>query len=294
MAKRSRDTLDYLAVLAGETAEPLSSLSASRLLDLPLTQVSPSPWQARKHFDSSQLAELADTIREHGVLQPILVRSGPNGYELIAGERRWRAAQLAGIETIPALIRDVSDEQAATLGLVENLQRSDLNPIEEAEGYQTLIDRGLSQQSIGSAVGKSVSAVSRSLGLLGLADPVKEAMRDGQLNYAQGRALLSLSKTEQARLAQLAIQRSWSSRQLEQAARKRKQGSDQSARRGRRLTQEDPDIAALSDRISRQLGARVEFRNRSSGPGQFVIHYADAEECNGILAKLHLLDLLND
>lgn len=294
MAKRSRDTLDYLAVLAGETAEPLSSLPTGRLLDLPLTQVSPSPWQARKHFDSSQLAELADTIREHGVLQPILVRSGPGGYELIAGERRWRAAQLAGIETIPALVRNVSDEQAATLGLVENLQRSDLNPIEEAEGYQVLIDRGLSQQSIGSAVGKSVSAVSRSLGLLGLADPVKEAMRGGQLNYAQGRVLLSLSKSEQARLAQQAIQRSWSSRQLEQAARKRKQGLDQSARRGRRLTQQDPDIAALSDRISRHLGARVEFRNRLSGPGQFIVHYADAEECNGILAKLHLLDLLSD
>ena len=294
MAKRSRDTLDYLAVLAGETAAPLSPLPAGPFLDLPLTDISPSPWQARKHFDPGQLAELADTIREHGVLQPVLVRPGPDGYELIAGERRWRAAQLAGVETIPALIRDVGDEQAATLGLVENLQRSDLNPIEEAEGYQTLIDRGLTQQTISAAVGKSASAVSRSLGMLDLADSVKDALRDGQLNYAQGRVLLPLPKTEQARLAQLAIRRAWNSRQIEQAARKLKQRIDDDTRRGRRLRREDPDIAALSERISNHLGARVEFRNHPSGLGQFVVHYASAEECNGILAKLNLLDLAID
>ncbi len=294
MAKRSRDTLDYLAVLAGETAAPLSPPSAGPFLDLPLTAIRPSPWQARKHFDPGQLAELADTIREHGVLQPVLVRPGPDGYELIAGERRWRAAQLAGVETIPTLVRDVGDEQAATLGLVENLQRSDLNPIEEAEGYQTLIDRGLSQQAISAAVGKSASAVSRSLGLLGLADSVQEALRGGELNYAHGRVLLPLPKTEQARLAQLAVRRTWNSRQIEQAARKLKQRLEDGARRGRRLMREDPDIFALSERISRHLGARVEFRNHSSGSGQFVIHYASAEECDGILAKLNLLDLSNN
>lgn len=294
MAKRSRDTLDYLAVLAGETAMPLSPLSAGPFLDLPLTDISPSPWQARKHFDPGQLAELADTIRKHGVLQPVLVRPGPNGYELIAGERRWRAAQLAGVETIPVLVRDVGDEQAATLGLVENLQRSDLNPIEEAEGYQTLIDRGLSQQAIGVAVGKSASAISRSLGMLELADSVKDALRDGQLNYAHGRVLLPLPKAEQARLAQQAIRRVWNSRQIEQAVRKLKQHIDDGAHRGRRLRREDPDIAALSERISSHLGARVEFRNHPSGLGQFVIHYASAEECNGILAKLNLFYLSTD
>ena len=294
MAKRPRDTRDYLAVLAGETATPLSPLPAGPFLDLPLTDIRPSPWQARKLFDPGQLAELADTIREHGVLQPVLVRPGPEGYELIAGERRWRAAQLAGIETIPALVRDVGDEQAATLGLVENLQRSDLNPIEEAEGYRTLIDRGLSQQTIGVAVGKSVSTVSRSLGMLDLADPVKDALRDGQLSHAHGRVLLSLPKAEQARLAQLAIRRAWNSRQIEQAARKLKQRIDDDTRRGRRARREDPDIAALSERISGHLGAKVEFRNHPTGSGQFVIHYASADECNGILMKLNLLDLASD
>ncbi|MEE4380334.1 MAG: ParB/RepB/Spo0J family partition protein [Candidatus Competibacteraceae bacterium] len=293
MAKRTRDTLDFLGVLAGETAQPLTDLPRDRLVELPLTTITPSIHQARKKIDPGELAELAETIREHGVLQPILVRPLESGYELVAGERRWRAAQLAGISSVPAVVREVEDEQAAILGLVENLQRSNLNPIEEAEGYQTLISQGLAQKDIGTAVGKSISAVSRSLGLLELAEPIVDALREGQLEYAHGRALLSLSKKEQIRLGQLAIRRAWSSRQLEIAARKYKeQGSD--TQRGRRLKVEDPDIAKLCGRISRHLGARVEFRSKKAGGGQFVVHYNSVDECNGILEKLNLVDLADD
>ena len=295
MVRRARDTLDFLAVLAEETSAAAVETRLDRLLELPLESITRGPHQMRKKFDATELAELADSIRTQGVLQPIVVRPQPSGsgYELIAGERRWRASQLAGLSTIPALIREVTDEQAATLSLVENLQRSDLNPIEEAEGYQNLIGRGLSQSTIGTAVGKSVAVISRMLGLLKLAEPVREALREGQLSYAHGRILLSLPPREQTRLAQLAIRRSWSSRQLEQAARHLKAEAD-ADRRGRRLLREDPDLARLRERIACYLATRVEFKTRPTGAGQLIIHYNDASECNGILEKLNLLDLAED
>jgi ParB family chromosome partitioning protein len=204
-----------------------------------------------------------------------------------------RAAQLAGIATVPALVREVKDNQAAILGLVENLQRSNLNPVEEAEGYQTLISQGLGQKEIGMAVGKSVSAISRTLGLLELAEPIVDALREGQLEYAHGRTLLSLSKKEQIRLGQLAIRRSWSSRQLEMAARKYKEQGGES-QRGRPLKAKDPDISRLCESISRHLGTRVEFRSKKTGGGQFIIYYHSDAECNGILEKLNLIDLVDD
>lgn len=293
MAKRTKDTLEFLSVLAGEPIQPITDLPPDRLLDLPLTDITPSAYQARKKIDPGELAELAETIREHGILQPILVRPLQSGYELVAGERRWRAAQLAGITSVPALVREVRDDQAAILGLVENLQRSNLNPIEEAEGYQTLIAQGLGQKEIGTAVGKSVSAISRSLGLLELADPIVDSLREGHLEYAHGRALLSLSRKEQIRLGQLAIRRAWSSRQLEAVARKYKE-QDANQRRGRRLRSEDPDMKSLCEHISQHLGARIEFRNNKTGGGQMVIHYNSADECNGILKKLNLIDLDDD
>lgn len=294
MAGKRRSMAEFL-----DLAEPGNFTVTDGLKrDLPIEKLIPRQNQPRRTTDPTELEQMAATIRALGIIQPIVVRplddQSGDRYQIVAGERRWRAAQLAGIETIPALVRDVGDEQAATLGLVENLQRSDLNPIEEAEGYRTLIDRGLSQQTIGVAVGKSVSTVSRSLGMLDLADPVKDALRDGQLSHAHGRVLLSLPKAEQARLAQLAIRRTWNSRQIEQAARKLKQRIDDDTRRGRRARREDPDIAALSERISGHLGAKVEFRNHPTGSGQFVIHYASADECNGILMKLNLLDLASD
>lgn len=295
MPKRAKDTLEFLAALAQETSAPLAEMGADQVLEVPLERISRSPHQMRRNFDAAQLGELAESIRAQGVLQPIVVRAQANGgYELIAGERRWRAAQLAGLAAIPALVRDVTDEQAAVLSLVENLQRADLNPMEEAEGYQALIERGLSQQALGSMVGKSPAVISRMLGLMQLAEPIKEALREGRLNYAQGRILLSLPLREQTRLAQLAIRRGWSSRQLEQAARQVKVDVAAGARRGRRLFQGDPDLARLRERIARHLATRVEFRFNPSGAGQLVIHYHDIAECNGILEKLHLLDLDED
>lgn len=291
MAKRGKNTLDYLGVLAGETAASLSAVPAPTLVDIPLENITRSPFQSRQHFDQGELMKLADTIRAHGVLQPIVVRPQSAGYELIAGERRWRAAQLVGLTTIPAVIREVSDDQAATLLLVENLQRTDLNPIEEAEGYQTLIDRGLSQQAVGVAVGKSVSAISRTLGLLKLAGEVKELIRKGQLDYSHGRVLLSLHRADQLRLAQQAIRREWSSRQLEEAARRVKEQADSGNRRGRQLVREDPNIVHLRDRIALHLRTRVEFRSNKTGTGSFIIHYSNAEECNRILEELKLIDL---
>ncbi len=297
MAKRRKDTLDYLSALAGEPVVQLEAeveaKTRKNLSELPLESIVRSPYQSRQNFDQTKLIELANTIHEHGVLQPIVVRAKQSGYELIAGERRWRAAQLAGISTIPAIVRDVNDDQAATLILVENLQRSDLNPVEEAEGYQSLMERNLAQQDIATTVGKSVSAVSRILGLLKLDEQVKEWLRSGQLDYAHGRSLLSVPKSEQSRLAQMAIRREWSSRQLEAAARKVKEKieKEEDKRRGRRLVREDPDVARLRERISERLGAKIEFKTKAKGAGQFIIHYISADDCNRILEDLNLLDL---
>jgi ParB family chromosome partitioning protein len=292
MAKRAKDTLDYLAVLAQETTTSLEAAAArGKLTELPLESIVRSPYQSRQDFDQAKLTELANTIREHGVLQPVIVRARQSGYELVTGERRWRAAQLAGIVTIPAIVRDVDDDQAAALILVENLQRSDLNPIEEAEGYQTLMSRGLSQQAVATAVGKSVSAISRMIGLLKLDESIKEWLQDGQLEYAHGRALLSIPRTEQFRLAQMAVRRGWGSRQLEMAARKVKEKLEDDKRRGRRLVHEDPDIARLRDRISDRLGTKIEFKAKAKGAGQLVIHYTSATDCNRILEELNLVGL---
>lgn len=291
MAKRAKNTLDYLSVLAEETATPLQAAAAYNIVELPLERIIRSPFQSRQNFDQAKLAELADTIREHGVLQPIVVRSKADGYELIAGERRWRAAQLAGITTIPALVREVNDDQAATLILVENLQRSDLNPIEEANGYQTLMERNLNQQDVANVVGKSISAISRSLGLLKLDETIKEWLRDGQLESAHGRILVSVPKLEQLRLAQLVIRRGWSSRQLDAVARKIKEKMDYDKRRGRRPTREDPDVARLRERISEHLGTKIEFKTKAKGAGQLVINYNSTDDCNRILEELNLFNL---
>ena len=292
MGKRAKDTLDYLAVLADETITSLEVAAArGKLTELPLENIVRSPYQSRRNFDQAKLTELADTIREHGVLQPVIVRTKQSGYELVTGERRWRAAQLAGIAAIPAIVRDVDDDQAATLILVENLQRSDLNPIEEAEGYQTLMSRGLSQQAVATAVGKSVSAISRITGLLKLDESIKAWLRDGQLEYAHGRTLLSVPRAEQFRLAQMAVRRGWSSRQLEIAARKVKEKLEGDKRRGRRLRHEDPDVARLREQISHHLGTKIEFKTKAKGAGQLVIHYTNAADCNRILEELNLSDL---
>ena len=243
---------------------------------LPLTRLKPNRLQPRNDFDSASLAELAASIESQGVVQPIVVTPRDGGeFTIIAGERRWRAAGLAGLTEVPVVVRQVdSDGELLEMALVENLQRSDLNPVEEAEAYRRLGDEfGLKQEDIARRVGKSRSQVANTQRLLALPAEVLEYLRSGQLTAGQARPLLALSgPDEQIRMARRATRSKLSARDLESAARRSKSG--------RRET--DPDTRAAAEQIARRLGTKVEIRRRGKG-GRVSIFFHSEEE----LIRLH-------
>lgn len=254
------------------------------LKELPLDQISPGPYQPRSLFDEDRLQSLADSIRQQGVLQPVIVRaSGNHEYQLIAGERRWRAAQLAGLERIPAIIRDVADEVAIAIALVENIQREDLNPIEEATALRRLVDEfQLTHQQAGDAVGRSRTAVSNLLRLLELSAEVRELVDARHLEMGHARALLSLEPALQAQAARVVVRRQLSVRQTEQMVRQLKNPPD------RKANVIDPDILRLQDSLSEKLCARVKLQHNAKGKGKLVIAYNSTDELEGILEHLGL------
>jgi ParB family transcriptional regulator, chromosome partitioning protein len=241
------------------------------LRELPLELVKPNPRQPRRHFDEEALVALADSLRERGVLQPVLVRPLPGGtYELIAGERRWRAAQLAGFETVPALVRPHDDAASLELALIENMAREDLNPIEEARACALLVDElGLTRESVGKRVGRSRVAVSNLLRLLDLPDEVLDLLEAGDLSEGHGRALLMApDHSDRRRLARSAVHEGWTVRQTESRAREAA-GRDEPADRGRRRATPHPDqvesAQRLEDALARALGADVRVSPRGEG-----------------------------
>lgn len=265
------------------------------LHDLDLDQMRPGKYQPRRDMHRESLRELADSIKQEGVLQPISVRqlgagaSGTVRYEIIAGERRWRAAQLAGIEKIPAIVRNVDDEQAAAIALIENLQREDLNPHEEALGLQRLIDEfQLTHQEAATAVGKSRAAVSNLIRLLELAPEVQKLLADGSLSMGHARALLGLSGARsQASAAADVIARGLSVRQTEALVKKLQAGG--SARPAPAAAM-SPDIRRLQDDLSGKLGAKVAIQHvatgKQKGKGKLVISYNSVDELDGILKHI--------
>jgi len=254
------------------------------LRELPLDVISAGPYQPRSIFDTDRLQELAESIRQQGVIQPVVVRlSGDQQYELIAGERRWRAAQMAGIEKIPAIVRDVPDEIAIAMALVENIQREDLNPIEEATALRRLVDEfQMTHQEAGDAVGRSRSAVSNLLRLLELSSEVRELVDARHLEMGHARALLTLEPALQARAAREVVSRELSVRQTEQLVRRMKNPPQ------RQQQQLDPDVQRLQDRLSEKLCARVKLKHDARGKGKMVIAYNSADELDGILQQLGL------
>ncbi len=269
-----------LAALLGEAALQTDNAS-SGLREIPLDLLEPGPFQPRGGMDHEALAELADSIRARGILQPLLARPHPNAsgrFQIIAGERRWRAAALAGMHEAPTLIRELTDIDAAAAALVENLQRQDLNPIEEAEGYNRLLDDfGMTQEVLARSVGKSRPHISNTLRLLNLPALVLLAVRDGTVTAGHARALLAHPSPEQALKTVLA--KGLSVRQTEALATSRKQEPSPD-----RLSK-DTDTRALEHEISGHLGLRAEIVGEGRR-GMVRIYYRDLEQFEGLLTKL--------
>lgn len=286
-----------LAKRAGTAAFEYSAPAAAapagdRLASLPLDLLQRGKYQPRVDMREESLNELADSIKSQGLVQPILVRPlsgrGPGEsqrYEIIAGERRWRAAQLAGLAEIPAVIREVPDEAAVSMALIENIQREDLNPLEEARALQRLIEEfGLTHQAAAEAVGRSRAAVSNLLRLMDLADEVKELLEQRSIEMGHARALLGLnSRRQQIEVAALVAKKSLSVRDTEALVR-RITNPPSTALKDPKAA--DPDIVRLERELADKLGAKVAFQHSASGKGKLVVNYNSLDELEGILGHI--------
>jgi len=253
----------------------------NHLKALPVDRLMSGRYQPRRHMDQEALQELANSIRTQGIIQPIVVRRMGDKYEIIAGERRWRAAQLAELEHIPAIIRDISDEAAVAIALIENIQRRDLNPMEESIALQRLLDEfQMTHQEVADAIGKSRAAVTNLLRLQKLNSDVRALVEQGQLDMGQARALLALEGMQQSEVAKQVMQRGMSVRETEQLIRKLQSVNGSSKQEVKRL---DPDIARLQTDLSEKLGAKIAIQHSAKGKGKLVIHYTNLEELDGIL-----------
>ncbi|HRF63545.1 MAG TPA: ParB/RepB/Spo0J family partition protein [Candidatus Competibacter sp.] len=263
---------------------PPESTFAEMLCSLPVEQIVRGRYQPRQDLREDTLQELADSIRVQGVVQPIVVRpSGEDCYELIAGERRWRAAQLAGLSEVPAVVREVSDRAAIAMALIENIQREDLNPLEEATALQRLIaEFELTHQQAAEAVGRSRAAVTNLLRLLELSEEVRRLVQDRKLDVGHARALLTLPHALQREAARQVLLRGLSARETEELVRRLRQ--DDAAPASPKPV--DPNIRSLQENLSERLGARVQLRHDTSGKGRMVIHYNNLDELDGIIARV--------
>lgn len=289
MSNRKKPALgrNLSSMLSQTTLQQVNDDSADQLRNLPLENIQPGKYQPRSVFDEEKLAELADSIRSQGVVQPVVVRSiGDNRYELIAGERRWRAAQIAQIDDIPAVIRQVSDEASVAMALIENIQREDLNPLEEATALRRLIDDfQMTQQEAADAVGRSRPAVSNLLRLLELMQEVKDMIDLRLIEMGHARALLSLDADLQIQAAREVVHKKLSVRETEALVRRLQQSKKKKGQR-----RMDPDILRLQNRLGEELGARVRIQHLASGKGKLVIQYNNSDEFEGILERLDLAD----
>ena len=271
------------ALLSG-TAAVHSVDGVRELRELPLDLIRRNRFQPRRLIDPEALEDLAQSIRSQGVVQPIVVRPGGDGqhFELVAGERRWRAAQMAELAVIPAVVKELSDEAALGVALIENIQRQDLNPIEEAIAIKRLIDDfDLTHQEAGDAVGRSRAAVSNLLRLLDVRDDVRQLLEAGELEMGHARALLSLEGEVQSRAAAEVVARDLSVRDTEALVRRLNTPPKDSPAR-----QPDPDVRRLESDLSDRLGACVAIRHGVRGAGRLVIRYTNLDELDGILARI--------
>jgi ParB family chromosome partitioning protein len=269
------------ALLGGRDDAPRRDKDSTATL--PVGAIRPGKYQPRTRMDEQALNELAASIRAQGLMQPLLVRPlEKDRYELIAGERRWRAAQIAGLTEVPVLVREVPDNAALAMGLIENIQREDLNPIEEAAGVQRLVDEfRMTHEQAAEAIGRSRSATTNLLRLLKLAKPVQTMLLEGGLEMGHARALLSLDGARQIEAANRIAARGLSVRESEALSARLLRGP-----KARRKPKSDRDLARLEDEVSERLGTTVQIKTGRKGSGTIVVHYAGLDHLDQLLKKL--------
>ena len=258
---------------------PEKEISPNAIQHIPISRIRPNPKQPRKNFSLESLEELANSIKIHGIIQPIVVRSIEGGYELVAGERRLRASKIAGMADIKAIIENFTDKQIAEIALIENLQREDLNPIEEAEAYFKLIEEfAITQEQLSLRIGKSRSAIANTLRLLGLCKEVKEMVTKGMLKPGQVRPLLVLNDVNQKEVAKLILDKGLNSRQIEKYCKELSENNDQV----RKNTPKDPVVRDVEERIMETIGVSVKIKGNDK-KGKIEIQYYDQDDLNKII-----------
>ena len=283
-----QSTVDAVLNIEKTDSTTKGTSGPSGLLQLAIEKIVPNPFQPRTRFNELELDELSDSIRQHGVMQPVVVRQTVRGYELIAGERRWRASQRAGLAEIPALVRDLDDQQVAALALIENIQREQLTAIEQARALARMRDQfSMDQTALATMISSSRSNVANLLRLLNLSQGVQSMLEEGRLEMGHARALLPLPENMQVKTAEDVLRSQLSVRQTETLVKrllsdnsKRDQGSDQ----------KDPDVSRLEAKLSDRLGASVQIKPKSGGKGHIVIEYGSLDILDGIVARLKTKD----
>jgi ParB family chromosome partitioning protein len=285
LLSESNPPAEEVSLDAGEEADTTQAVDG-QLRQIPVEFMQRGRYQPRKDMSSEALEELAESIRTQGVMQPIVVRPlpGSNNYELIAGERRWRAAQMAGLESIPAIVREIPDETAIAMALIENIQREDLNPMEEAGALARLKEEfELTHQQVANAVGKSRAMVSNLLRLMSLEPDTRTLLEHGDLEMGHARCLLALEGTKQVEAARTVVNKGLSVRQAEELVRdfdKPKQSKKKDS------TEEDPNVRQLVQDLSERIGAPVQVKQQSGGKGKLIISYNSLDELDGILGHI--------
>lgn len=280
-----------LDALLGQPGEVETKNQKQGLTEIPIEQIGPGPFQPRKQIDESQLNELAQSIKAQGVIQPIVVRERAIAdshtgvrFEIIAGERRWRATQIAGLENIPAVIRTIADSEAVAVALIENIQRENLNPLEEANAFQRLIiEYEMSHQEVANSVGRARASITNALRLLDLPSSVQELVNKKMLTMGHARALLSIEdRGMQLEVANLIVEKGLSVREAEGLVRK----IVEKKKPNQQKTTVDPDIQRLEKDLTNKLGARVSIKHKKTGSGTLSIKYSSSDELEGILSKI--------
>ncbi|PPC96852.1 ParB/RepB/Spo0J family partition protein [Methylotenera mobilis] len=273
------------ALLAGDMG---SVGEADSLMMLKVDQLRPGKYQPRSYMDEAALKTLADSIKAQGIMQPILVRQlADEQYEIIAGERRWRASQRAGLAEVPVLVREIADESALAMALIENIQRENLNPLEEAQGIKRLIDEfSMTHEKAAESVGRSRVAVSNLLRLLTLSGAVQDMLMHGKLDMGHARALVGLEGAQQVMLAEQIVHNRLSVREAEALVKKLGEQTDMPASKSTQAPKEDQDVLRLQERLSGTLGASVSIKANSNGAGVLKINYANLDQLDEIIGRI--------